>query len=666
MLTAPGSSKLVCSDTAPRRTAAASQRLLRTLVCLFWERAKPLPPPSAQEAADPSKQSRHVRRLLKGRTLAVLQSLRRCSLFHHRDTDNLLSTEPLRPAAGLTAALDGQPVLILDVTRNGKAAVAAIVPTARKTFMRKTVRKATHVLSRRTAQRCAAASLQQVGVNFRLVGRVGDSLYLEQVHGDHLCGEAAAPPSTATDADAWGALEAAVQHTTHDAPQQPRPLPSLPEGAPVVLAAGAQQHLDQHPRHALYARQRECKPCFILDVPFPRQIDVRPRRCRTCNRRRGRAVTWTPGPADVLRMWPEVVHVRGKASMRRHLYLTPLFLLTCLQLLYTHLNAWAVRRSLVDVLQASALAAVRQGALPDPTQWASAVLAMKKRQAIYNLAGVRGDARYDLASRVRARNASTGHFENPYSAIQAWCGLDGSLLKPWVLCHGEAFDTQAEDLQPYLQFARDVRLAYGFTLDESRPVFHCTDSYNKRRNMWLPVYDAVWLGQTLHLQDGPGQKLSVSLTSDVKPHAATLVTGDPRHDCINLRRALSHLSYDFADAYHDHEDIMNRLSAPLRPAECDDTAADAASLSKAASEHLNDAITLRVLTWKQKWAPHPEVTDELKRFLQLPHLLDHPVWLRYHRAYRPEAFLLVWPGDSTYACVTHVGSGTLRPRRSSG
>ena len=29
----------------------------------------------------------------------------------------------LRPAAGLTAALDGQPVLILDVTRNGKAAV---------------------------------------------------------------------------------------------------------------------------------------------------------------------------------------------------------------------------------------------------------------------------------------------------------------------------------------------------------------------------------------------------------------------------------------------------------------------------------------------------------------------------------------------------------------
>ena len=99
------------------------------------------------------------------------------------------------------------------------------------------------------------------------------------------------------------------------------------------------------------------------------------------------------------------------------------------------------------------------------------------------------------------------------------------------------------------------------------------------RNMWPPVYDAVWLDQTLHLQDGPGQKLSVSLTSDVKPHTATLVTGDPRHDCINLRRALSHLNYDFADAY-DHEDIMNRLSAPLQPAESDDTAADATSFSK--------------------------------------------------------------------------------------
>ena len=454
-----------------------------------------------------------------------------------------------------------------------------------------------------------------------------------------------------------------MQQAMHETPAQAGPAAAVSHDSgevTVVLAQAARDHLESHPHHTLCPRATECKPCFILDTPFPRQIDVRPRRCGNCNRRKGQAATWRPRASDVLRMWPEVVHIQPVAKTKTNLYVTPLFLLTCLQLLYTHLNACAVRRVLVDVFAASALAGVRQGYIPDPTSWANAILAlpqpeeircmalqgfvnfvdtavmaMKKRQAIYNMAGIRGDAHYDLASRVRARNASTGYFETPYSAIQAWCGLDGSLLKPWQLCDGESFQTQASDLQPYLESGRDTRLAYGFTLAESRPVFHCTDSYNKHRNLWPSVYDTVWLGQTLQLQEGQRGNLTVGLAADVPQKAATLVTGDPLHDCINLRRALSHLSYDFADAYHDHEDIMNRLSAPPAPEVFPDAPGEIPQLSQAAREHLHDMLTLRVLTWRQKWVHRPEVTNELQRFLQQPHVLDHSVWTRMYRCHPP-------------------------------
>ncbi|CAE7917875.1 unnamed protein product, partial [Symbiodinium necroappetens] len=654
-------------------------------------RRQPLPPPGAAEAAARSKKNFKVRRLLAGRTLAVLQSLKNCSLFHGRDSSGLSQAQPLRPAAGLTASLNGQAVLILDVSKKGKAAVATIAPKSRMRAMRAPLRGATHVLHGRTVQHCSAEMLQDVGVRYRLMGRVGDSLYLEQAD----CGEQGmldAEPSTVADIDAWGALEAAVQQTMQETDMQPRPALSMPhwsDDIAVVLAQEARDHLHRCPRHILLPRRTKCKPTFILDVPFPRQIDLRPRRCRSCSRRWGRAATWRPEASDVLQMWPDVVHIKPLAKTKANMYATPLFLLTCLQLLYTHLSTYAVRRVLVDVFAASALAGVRQGYLPDPSVWANSVLAlpqpeelrcmalqgfanfvdvavtaMKKRQAIYNMAGIRGDAHYDLASRVRVRNALTGYFETPYSAIQAWCGLDGSLLKPWVLCDGESFETQASDLRPYLEFGRDTRLAYGLTLPESRPVFHCTDSYNKHRQLWPSVYDAVWLGQTLQLQKRKGDKITVSLDANVPPKAATIVTGDPRHDCINLRRALSNLSYDFADAYHDHEDIMNRLSAPPRPAVFEDGATTAAPpgtavpvrrvhaasakldaspprppladdadrddvpLSAAAQQHLLDMLTLRNLAWRRKWARRPGVTEELKQFLQQPHVLDHKVWRR--------------------------------------
>ena len=66
-----------------------------------------------------------------------------------------------------------------------------------------------------------------------------------------------------------------------------------------------------------------------------------------------------------------------------------------------------------------------------------------KRQALYNMSIVRGDGHYDLASQVFLRDPShpTGQ-QRPYTCILAWCGTDGSLLKPFVLKPGESFQHQ--------------------------------------------------------------------------------------------------------------------------------------------------------------------------------------------------------------------------------
>ena len=89
---------------------------------------------------------------------------------------------------------------------------------------------------------------------------------------------------------------------------------------------------------------------------------------------------------------------------------------------------------------------------------------------------IRGDGHFDLASRVKERDAATGYHHAPYSCVLGWCGLDGSLLKPFVLSAGESFEEQKADLRPYLEYARDVRQEFGLSSEESRPVAHCADT----------------------------------------------------------------------------------------------------------------------------------------------------------------------------------------------
>ena len=103
---------------------------------------------------------RHMlaRRMLAGRTLSVLQSSERSSLFRTESSTGA-TTAALQPAVGLAASLGNSSVLILQTfQRHGqcKAHVVPVVPTKHKRPPHGT----THVLNRRRGQTCDSDQLR--------------------------------------------------------------------------------------------------------------------------------------------------------------------------------------------------------------------------------------------------------------------------------------------------------------------------------------------------------------------------------------------------------------------------------------------------------------------------------------------------------------------------
>ena len=117
---------------------------------------------------------------------------------------------------------------------------------------------------------------------------------------------------------------------------------------------------------------------------------------------------------------------------------------------------------------------------------------------------------------------------------------------------------------------------------ESRPVAHATDTYNKHRSLWPPVYDKIWLEQQIvatgstfkgDLQQVTRQNVKAEDRPALKTRdrskakrrrnplddAGTVITGEPMHELINLRKALPNLGNDFADIYFDHADACLQI-----------------------------------------------------------------------------------------------------------
>lgn len=410
-----------------------------------------------------------------------------------------------------------------------------------------------------------------------MVGFVRDSVYLKRFDA-----AAAKVHCVRNLLETWGGLSS-VAATCIDLPTMPAEDMNLfaeGQGAIEILSFDAVRHVDQNPEHKLVAREHSLEPTFLLDVPVPKLLDMRSRRCLTCAKA-GWSNNFKPGPDDVARCVPDIVVHQGSAHSKRFRFMTSAYLLWLLQNIYATFNLRTVRRRLQDSAQTCMLERILRGrcqvsptsvgalALALPTVEELRAIALKafslfveeqvdmlvKRQALYNMSIIRGDGHYDLASRVFQRDPdhATGQ-RRPYTCILAWCGTDGSLLKPFVLKPGESFEDRAADLEPHLQSAKGIRMAFGMSWAESRPTVHATDTYNKHRNLWPRIYDRVWCAQEVgfdsHTAKGDVCKINRDHAGQVFDN--TMVTGEPMHDLINLRRALPNLGQDFADIYFDH------------------------------------------------------------------------------------------------------------------
>ena len=519
--------------------------------------------------------ARMASRMLCGRTLAVHQELMSTSLFKPCDPKKELKPE-LRPAAGLTAWYGQEPILIVHTFQRRGKWMAHIVPIIRS-VAKHAPQGAEAVLNRRRACTCTCSELREVGLQWQVVGYAHDSVYLKRFKASMSkvwCVQDVL--------ESWEGLSEAASACL-DLPmwaQEEQGVPFDPSGAIEVLSLDAVQHLRDHPHHRLVPRERIYDPTFLLDVPVPKLLDMRHRRCVSCAAL-GVAVDFKPGPDDVARCLPDIVVHQGSAHSKKYRFITSTFLLWLLKGVYETFNLRSVRRRLAESASTCALSQIVRGKCQfSPTSVGALVLALPtgeelraialkafsnfveaqanmlvKRQAIYNMSIVRGDGHYDLAARVFQvdPDSVTGQ-QRPYTCILAWCGTDGSLLKPWVLKPGESFEDQVTDLEPFLQTAKEIRMGFGMSWAESRPTAHATDTYNKHRQLWARVYDRVWCGQEVGFgsRTAKGDVCNIARCPENQGLDTTLITGEPFHDIINLRRALPNLGQDFADIYFDH------------------------------------------------------------------------------------------------------------------
>ena len=393
----------------------------------------------------------------------------------------------------------------------------------------------------------------------------------------------------------------------------------------VVVPAKAREHTART-GHPTIPRGCFKRPRALLDVPSYRLLDLRPHRCshRSCLAKGSHSFQPTDG--DVRTVCPEVlIHKVRKA---RKMYLTPRFRFQLLQFLYQTCSLRETRRLLLNVLSAGLLPLLLQGRVLDAELAISSVLCVpsaediksislrvflgfvkkrvqitRRRQLIYNTKLIRSDGNNDIAARIRPAPRGPDRYKRCFTAVIAWCGTDGSLLEPPTVSFGEAFDDLRGSGEPMLEDSRDEQLKIGIPLHDTVPVGHSSDTYGKHYKLWPSVYNRVWRGLRIASRGVSPRGLAAIIDYASSSQAASLVTqcGEPRHEVIAHGRMVSTLTNDNPDIRVDHEDALNRLSAPLRPTSAQDRseARQPMPLSQRAKELLRICVQETVEQLKQ-------------------------------------------------------------------
>ena len=265
---------------------------------------------------------------------------------------------------------------------------------------------------------------------------------------------------------------------------------------------------------------------------------------------------WVVSDGDIRREFPGAICCR--TDKKATVWMTPLFLFEVCMSFHECLNARELRRRLASLYSSYALAeqvrAERAGVAPYSFAWAVAALpgngilrqivlkgftgfidarvrVMRRRQLAYNSQGIRCDGNYKLAKFLRRSLLK----KRTATVVVAFCGTDGSLLDVPVPLPTEGFDHIQAVLEPLLREIQEVRIACGYSLLESQPVFHATDVYHIHDACLRRLYAKVWSGLRVATH-GATPKGGVQRRTVLPPESVVdtcIPTGEPmqHHHC---------------------------------------------------------------------------------------------------------------------------------------
>ncbi|CAJ1379993.1 unnamed protein product [Effrenium voratum] len=587
-----------------------------------------------------------AQRLAAGRSSRNYVLLLQTSLLSAISTEQLTSLPAVR---GLTATWQGQDVLVLDsfMVRGCPRNDVAILRLAAA---------GQWVLG--DVVTCRSAELSSVRLQHEVVEVARGRVVVKE-----FC-DAADPAQAVHRARAKAAEAASVSEsrTLSWMSAQPQPLARRS-----LKPAAAELHEKRFPGHRVLPRADRQRFEFTLDVPCPQIWDMTPWRCRSCD-----SETWQVTPADMdaecSRLGLGAV-IRCEDTRHGKVSASPLLLFWLLFMLYSNLNLHAVRRKLLDLYSASVLHAAQMTpslseaaqlrwilmCVPDHHAIKDILLKcfegyvqkrvdlMQERQCVYNGQLIRGDGNYDLAKAVVSM--VDGKRTHRYSVALGWCGVDGSLLAPVSLAEAESWPCVEASLGPLLRKIKRARLQAGFSLQESLPCFHATDSSHKHRQKLCKLYGRVW--QDLRVEgraptrckDAYG-KIAVASEDGSLARWLFRVTGEPMHDLFALRRIASPAANDCRCFLKDHESLILRLNAPPRPSQAASgaTAADLA-VTHAAQELLRACVKESAAKVAEAVASAPAEAQELRALLACENGQDHEVWPALFKAAPPHGVL---------------------------
>ena len=545
------------------------------------EEEKKLKENRAKQKTTSQKVDHMALKLRAGRTLQTLLNIRQSGLL----TDPVVETAgPLPPVAGLTATHieTGKEVVILDSFKRYKGWSCDVAPVAQKQGP-----KTTHKLLRRKVFTCKATALTDIGLKYRTVAIRKKVPLLVQIQ----------------DQDQLQQAQEELVHGSraHSQDVQVDPLPATTQLMPPsfvlqVRPASAEMHA-ANCGHRVGPRQATSRSTVVVwQLPQPILLDCRPWRCFTCQNSSQRVEGTTDDdsvhyfrsrPEEIVELVPDAL--RFYKPKHGETWVHPSFLVHMLRCLYETMNFREMRRRLIDSLLSQALSDpgsntakhihVLLAAFPSPHQLRSISLAVFPRivkprvsalqalQARYNGAGVRIDGHWKKARTITIYKQGTKRKgrSHPLTCLFAICGTDGSLLAPVRATRSESWPDISPYISEVLTMVVQERLKGGLPLPLALPAFVATDSYHKHKGLIMTLLQELGhLSRVATIADTPKSDLTAQ-AEILPPEVDTLVAGEPFHDVINARRCVSPKANDCSHFVQDHQELLNRLSAPLAP-----------------------------------------------------------------------------------------------------